>query len=77
MDSDIAREVLHAAGRSDIVTGLRTHTHAGPPDGSCRNIARLHPSEPGDVFFCGPPGLAETVRKIAGRVGMRFHEERF
>ncbi|MEO7111499.1 MAG: EF-hand domain-containing protein, partial [Polyangiaceae bacterium] len=29
---EIARELMKSAGRSDIITGLRHHTHFGPPD---------------------------------------------
>ncbi len=76
---ELAREVMHAAGRSDLITGLRTHTHIGPPDweGMLKDVARWHPSEPVDVFFCGPPGLAAKLRPICARLGMTFREERF
>lgn len=76
---ELAREVMHAAGRSDLITGLRTHTHIGPPDWEAmlRDVARWHPKEPVDVFFCGPPGLAAKLRPLCSRLGMTFREERF
>lgn len=76
---ELAREVMHAAGRSDLITGLRTHTHVGPPDWDAllADVAAFHPDEPVDVFFCGPPGLAAKLRPICARHGMRFREERF
>ncbi len=76
---ELAREVLHTAGRSDLITGLRTHTHLGHPDfnAALGEIARKHAPDPVHVFFCGPPGLARKLRTICGHLGMPFHEERF
>jgi len=76
---ELARAAMHSAGRSDIVTGLRTHTHFGPPDWAVmlRNVAAWHGKEHVDVFFCGPPGLAAKLRPICARLGMTFREERF
>ena len=76
---ELAREVMHAAGRSDLITGLRTHTHIGSPDWEAMlgDVARWHPKERIDVFFCGPPGLAAKLRPICARLGMTFREERF
>ncbi len=76
---ELAREVMRAAGRSDIVTGLRTRTHLGLPDWPemLGAIARLHAPHAVDVFFCGPPGLATKVRRACDGLGMPFHEERF
>ena len=76
---ELAREILRAAGRSDIVTGLRTKTHMGQPDweGWLSSIARHHAPAKVDVYFCGPPGLAAKLRPLAARLGMPFHEERF
>ena len=79
MGLELAREVMRAAGRSDLVTGLRTKTHLGQPDWErlLGGVAKQHASEPVDVFFCGPPGLARRLRPLCTRFGMRFHEERF
>lgn len=79
MGLELAREILHAAGRSDIITGLRTHTHVGPPDwaGMLGAIAHRHQPERVDVYFCGPPGLAAKLRRVCGSLGMAFHEEKF
>jgi NADPH oxidase 5 len=76
---ELAREVMHAQGRSDLITGLRTHTHVGPPDWDAMlsDVAKWHPNETVDVFFCGPPGLASKLRKTCDRLGMRFREEKF
>jgi predicted ferric reductase len=79
MGLEIAREVMHAWGRSDLITGLRTHTHVGPPDWEAMlgQICVWHPDEEIDVFFCGPPGLARKLRPVCERLGMSFREERF
>ena len=60
---------MHASGRSDLVTGLRTHTHIGPPDWErmLATIAKQHEPERVDVFFCGPPGLSAKLRPICER----------
>jgi predicted ferric reductase len=76
---ELARDIMHSIGRTDIVTGLRTHTHMGPPDWEpmLGFIARRHAPERVDVFYCGPPGLANKLRPICARLGMSFREERF
>lgn len=76
---EVARDILHAAGRTDIVTGLRTHTHLGHPDWEhlLGGIRDRHAPETVDVFFCGPPGLARKLRPLCLRLGMSFREEQF
>ncbi len=76
---EIARDVMHSIGRTDIVTGLRTHTHMGQPDwhSLLGFIARTHDPAVTDVFYCGPPGLAAKLRPLCARLGMTFREERF
>lgn len=76
---EVARQVLHDAGKDDIVTGLRTHTHMGQPDWErmLYLIREQHAPEPVDVYFCGPPGLAKKIRPICAHLGMTFREEKF
>lgn len=76
---ELAREIMHASGRSDIITGLRTKTHMGHPDWEAMlgEIERMHDPTKVDVFFCGPHGLAGKLRPICERMGMSFREERF
>ena len=76
---EIAREVLHAEGRRDLVTGLRSKTHMGHPDWELvlTAIAEQHAPEVVDVFFCGPLGLATKLRALCGQRRLRFHEEKF
>jgi predicted ferric reductase/Ca2+-binding EF-hand superfamily protein len=79
MGLEVAREIMHASGRSDIITGLRTHTHMGPPDWDTMLglIKNQHAPHRVDVYFCGPPGLASKLRSLCDRLGMTFREERF
>ena len=76
---DMAREAMRASGRSDFITGLRTHTHLGPPDWETMlgAIANQHRDAQVDVFFCGPHGLSAKLRPICERLGMSFREEKF
>jgi predicted ferric reductase len=76
---ELAREISHAAGEHDVFTGLRTKTHMGRPDWgvTLQAIAHEHAPEKVDVFFCGPPGLGNTVRRATVPLGMRFRDERF
>ena len=76
---EIARDIMHAAGRTDIVTGLRTHTHMGQPDWNLwlGNIRDAHAPEVVDVYFCGPPGLAAKLAPLCETLGMTFRQEQF
>lgn len=59
---NLARDVPHAAGKPDLVTGLRTRTHLGQPafDKELKRVARAHVPNPVELFFCGPPGLGRS-----------------
>lgn len=76
---ELAREAMHAAGRADIVTGLRTKTHMGHPDWEAMlaRIVERHAPAKVDVFYCGPHGLARKLSAICQKLGMTFREERF
>jgi predicted ferric reductase len=76
---ELARDLMSSAGRSDIMTGLRTRTHFGHPDweGMLGAIARRHAPDRVDVFFCGPHGLSRVLEPLCHRLGMGFREERF
>jgi predicted ferric reductase len=79
MGLELARGAMHAAGGTDVVTGLRTATHFGTPDWDAlfAGIAREHAPDKVDVYFCGPPALGRKVRAIAAKHKMSFREERF
>jgi predicted ferric reductase/Ca2+-binding EF-hand superfamily protein len=76
---EIARELMKSAGRSDIITGLKTHTHLGPPDWQALlgPIVQRHHSRKIHVYFCGPPGLGNILKPICTELGMIFREEKF
>lgn len=76
---EAARGVMHAQGRSDIITGLRTQTHMGHPDWDkmLGTIKAFHEGSTVDVYFCGPAGLGAKIRRVCVRLGMPFREERF
>ena len=76
---ELAREVMQAAGAKDIVTGLQTRTHLGPPDWDSLlgAIAQQHAPDKVDVYFCGPPGLGTKVRASCAKLNMSFREEVF
>jgi predicted ferric reductase/Ca2+-binding EF-hand superfamily protein len=76
---ELARDVMHASGRSDMITGLRTHTHVGRPDWNAMlgAIAARHQPDQVDVYFCGPPGLGALLSRLSRRLGMSFREEKF
>lgn len=75
----VALDLLAARTGRDPVTGLRTRTRFGPPDWDALfdEIRRANPEAQTGVFFCGPHGLAPTLRRAAASRAMRFHEEQF
>lgn len=76
---EIARELMKSAGRSDIITGLRTHTHFGPPDWDAMlgSVVKRHPGRTIHAYFCGPPGLGHKLRPTCEKLGMVYREEKF
>jgi predicted ferric reductase len=76
---NLAREVSHALGHPDLVTGLRSQTHMGNPDWKVEltRIKALYAPEPVDVFFCGPPGLARKIRAECEQLRLKFRQEHF
>jgi NADPH oxidase 5 len=75
----VAREIVHEQTGSDLVTGLRAHTHFGRPDWDdvLGKILRQHAPEPVHVFFCGAEGLARVVKGSCRKLGMLFRQEHF
>lgn len=76
---EASRSLLHTSGRTDLVTGLRSHTHFGHPDWNAMlgQIALQSRARRVDVFFCGPAGLAKKLRPLCEKLGMSFREEQF
>ena len=79
MGLELAREIMASSKRTDIISGLRSHTHLGAPEWEevLASIAQQHAPHPTSVFYCGPPGLEKKLRPVAERLGMPFRSERF
>ncbi len=75
----VAMDALYASVGADLVTGLRARTILGPPEWHAllASIAREHPGERVDCYYCGPPGLATKVRDAAIECGLTFRQEHF
>jgi NADPH oxidase 5 len=76
---NLARSIVHGFGGKDHVTGLRTQTRMGAPNfrAELGAIAERHPDDRVDVFFCGPPGLARSIRQDCASIGLSFRQEHF
>ena len=76
---NLAMESMFAEKGSDPVTGLRSQTHFGHPDWHAliADFSQRYRGEKVDVYFCGPPGLATTIRPYCRRAGFRFRKENF
>ena len=76
---ELARKLAMDAGHPDLVTGLRARTHLGAPDwhSLLGDIAKQHAPARVEVFFCGPAGLAATVRRECAQLGLTFRQEQF
>jgi NADPH oxidase 5 len=79
MGLEIAREIMSSDGRSDLITGLRTRTHVGPPDWDAMlaGVVKQHAPEQVHVFYCGPPDLEAKLRPLCESHGLTFRAERF
>jgi predicted ferric reductase/Ca2+-binding EF-hand superfamily protein len=73
----VAREVAHDLGDPDVVTGLESMTRVGAPDWRAELSAIARDCPAAEVFYCGPPGLARSVRSVCSEVGLGFHQEQF
>ena len=75
----IAMDLLHAQTKADLITGLKTRTQFGRPNWAAhfKDIAREHTDGIVDVYFCGAPGLAETVKQVSDQYHFNFHKENF
>ncbi len=75
----LARELLYARTRADLVTGLRARTNMGRPDWEPLLTSILREHAPGrvDLFMCGPRGLVRVLRPLCERLGMGFRHEVF
>ena len=75
----LAMDLLRQKTQSDLVTGLQARTHMGRPDWDdiLTTIAEQYAPDKPDVFFCGPPGLAKSLKILCTRHGFGFRKENF
>jgi predicted ferric reductase/Ca2+-binding EF-hand superfamily protein len=75
----LARELVYARSREDLVTGLKARTKMGRPDWPelMRSIAGDHAPEPVDAYCCGPRGLVRALEPLATELGIRLRHEVF
>jgi predicted ferric reductase/Ca2+-binding EF-hand superfamily protein len=75
---NLARAIAHDLGDPDVFTGLRSMTQMGAPDwrAELTPLAERHRGSL-DVFFCGPPGLARSVRAVCDDLELPFYQEQF
>jgi NADPH oxidase 5 len=76
---NLAMDAMFAERGSDPVTGLRSQTRFGHPDWRAliADFSQRYRRENVDVYFCGPPGLAASIRPLCKRAGFRFRKENF
>ncbi|KAJ7479697.1 NADPH oxidase [Mycena latifolia] len=78
-EDDINNIVVQDVGaEKDAITSLRAPTHYGRPnwDKIFTSLGQKHPESDVGVFYCGPPGLAGTLRYMSSKYsdprGARF-----
>jgi len=75
---NLAREIAHDLGDPDVFTGLGAMTRMGAPDFRAE-LSAIAAASDGEVnvFFCGPPGLARSVRSVCAELELPLHQEQF
>lgn len=75
----LARGLLYARTRADLVTGLQARTNMGRPDWEPLLTSILREHAPGrvDLFMCGPRALVRVLRPMCQRLGIGFRHEVF
>jgi len=75
----IALDAFRIRFKHDPLTKLKAQTSAGRPDWYeiFADLSSRHPCQPIDVYFCGPPELASSVKSACRSQGFFFHQERF
>ena len=75
----IAIEAYRKRYDKDPLTQLKAKTSAGRPnwDKIFSDISHQHGNAKVDVYYCGPPTLASTLKVACRDQGFFFHQERF
>ncbi|XP_048251238.1 NADPH oxidase 5-like [Haliotis rufescens] len=74
----MALDLIHKKQDKDLLTGLKTRTQPGRPD--FRKLFRTIAAEKKghvNVFFCGNPTLAKTIKQQCESFGFGFSKENF
>ena len=74
----LALELLHQKEDRDLVTGLKSRTHAGRPNWN-KVFTKLREENKGQVtvFYCGNPILAGVIKGKCAEFGFKFRKEVF
>lgn len=74
-----AFDLLHQEHQVDLITGLKNQTQAGRPnwDQIFAQLKEQYPTEPVDVYYCGPRGLSRTLRRKCYRHKFSYRKENF
>jgi len=74
----LALDILHKKEDRDLVTGLKSRTNAGRPNWN-KVFTKLKEEKKGqvEVFYCGNPMLAKTLRSKCEEFGFKFRKEVF
>ena len=78
MALQLALDILHKKEDRDLVTGLKSRTNAGRPNWN-KVFTKLKEEKKGqvEVFYCGNPMLAKTLRSKCEEFGFKFRKEVF
>lgn len=74
-----AFDLLHQEHQVDLITGLKNQTQAGRPnwDQIFTQLKKKYPTEPVDVYYCGPRGLSGTLRRKCYHHKFSYRKENF
>jgi predicted ferric reductase len=79
---DLVTKIWAEVAGQDIFTSLKSKTHIGRPKwedlfGSLISGENASTANDVNVFFCGPSGMARTIRNHCATYRFRFYEEKF
>lgn len=79
---DLISKVWAQVAGQDIFTSLKSKTHLGRPKwdevfGQLISGDNASTANDVNVFFCGPPTMAKTIRSHCATYRFRFYEEKF
>lgn len=74
-----AFDLLHQEHQVDLITGLKNQIQAGRPNWNTifTQLKKQYPTEPVDVYYCGPRGLSSTLRRQCYQHQFSYRKENF